>query len=142
MKRRHFIGQLACGTLGGALASGTSLAQTTPTTPLTTAAGKLGLTPLVLMAPRPDGLEAVWAVSKLSRGRLEWQSDDGTKGEAATDAFGFVPQGQKILRVRLAGLQPGRVYRVRSVTVATDGGESETSDWKTFRTLNPAAVET
>ena len=120
MKRRHFLGQLASGARGGALATGTSaLAQTTGVT------DKLVLTPLVMMAPRADGFEAVWAESKLCRGRLEWHSDDGAAGEAATDAFGFVPQGQKILRVRLAGLTPGQSYRVRSFTVATDSGESK-----------------
>ncbi len=137
MKRRYFLGQLASGALGSALVtSNTSFAQSLDRT------AKLTLTPLVLMAPRPDGLEAVWAVGKLSRGRLEWESDDGTSGEAATDPFGFVPQGQKILRVRLEGLKPGKTYRVRSVTVATDTAETETSAWKTFRTLNPAAAET
>ncbi len=138
MKRRLFLGQLAGGALGATLAPGTTALAQTPPGP-----GKLTLTPLVLMAPRSDGLEAVWAVSKLSRGRLEWRSEDGfTSGEASTDAFGFVPQGQKILRVRLEGLKPGQSYRVRAVTVATDGGETETSPWKTFRTLNPTAAET
>lgn len=138
MKRRLFLGQLAGGALGATLAPDTTaLAQTPP------APGKLTLTPLVLMAPRSDGLEAVWAVSRLSRGRLEWQAEDGTtSGEAATDGFGFVPQSQKILRVRLAGLKPGQTYRVRAVTIATDGGETETTPWKTFRTLNPAAADT
>jgi hypothetical protein len=142
MKRRHFLGQLATGAIGGTLATGTpAFAQATATT-ATAAAGKLVQTPLVLMAPRADGFEAVWAVNKLSRGRVEWQSDDGSSGEGATDAFGFVPQGQKILRVRVAGLKPGQTYRVRSVTVATDSDESETSAWKSFRTLDPKAGRT
>lgn len=137
MKRRHFLGQIASGALGGTLAAGTSAwAQGAP------ANKQLVLTPLVLMAPRPDGLEAVWAVSRLCRGRLEWQADDGEAGEAATDGFGFVPQGQKILRVRVGGLRPGKTYRIRSVTVAADGGETETSPWKAFRTLDPAAATT
>jgi predicted phosphodiesterase len=95
------------------------------------------------MAPRPDGLEAVWSVSRLARGRLEWQSADGrAAGAAATDAFGFVPQGKQILRVRLDGLTPGGSYRVRAVTTATDDGASETSPWKEFRPLAPAAPRT
>ncbi|WP_414664470.1 metallophosphoesterase family protein [Horticoccus sp. 23ND18S-11] len=137
MKRRHFLGHLAAGgAIGATFVPTAALAQSPGVT------GQLIRTPLVLMAPRPDGLEAVWAVSRLSRGRLEWQSDDGLSGEAATDTFGFVPQGQSILRVRLAGLKPGLRYRVRSVTTAADNGETETSPWKSFRTLNPNAAET
>lgn len=137
MKRRHFLGQIAGGALGGTVATGTGAwAQAS------VAANSLVLTPLVLMAPRADGFEAVWAVSRLCRGRIEWQADDGGAGEASTDGFGFVPQGQKILRVRAAGLKAGRTYRVRSVTVAADDGETETSPWKTFRTLDPAAATT
>ncbi len=137
MQRRHFLGQLATGAIGGTLATRTpSLAQTAP------ADGRLMATPLVLMAPRADGFEAVWAVRQLARGRIEWQTDAGASGEAASDAFGFVPQGQKILRVRLTGLKPGQTYRVRAVTTATEGGASETTEWKTFRTLDPGAART
>lgn len=137
MKRRSFLGQLATGAVGSTLLTPTAMrAQASD------ASARLVLTPLVLMAPRPDGIEAVWAVGKLSRGRLEWQTDDGRAGEASTDDFGFVPQGRKILRVRLSGLTPGRTYRVRSITTATDGGETEASPWKTFRTLDPAAAAT
>lgn len=139
MKRRHFIGKVAGGAMGAAFVSGTTLAQTAPaSTP-----DRLMRTPLVLMAPRSDGLEAVWAVTTLCRGRLEWQAEDGSSsGVAHTDAFGFVPQGQHILRVRLVGLNPGRAYRVRAITQAADSDATETTDWKTFRTLNPAAAET
>ncbi|MBL9210439.1 MAG: metallophosphoesterase [Opitutaceae bacterium] len=137
MKRRHFLGHLTTGALAGSLvSSATTRAQTAP------AAGRLMLTPMVLMAPRADGCEAVWAVRQLAKGRIEWRTDDGTQGEAASDAFGFVPQGQKILRVRLNGLKSGQTYRVRAVTTATDTGETETTDWKTFRPLNPAAKGT
>ena len=133
MKRRHFLGQLA----GGAFAAGTSTlgADAPPRSGLV-------VTPLVLMAPRRDGIEAVWAVSRLSRGRLEWESTDGSSGIVASDRFGFVPQGHPVLRVRLDGLTPGRSYRVRAVTVAAEDGETEMSPWKSFRTLDPTASET
>jgi predicted phosphodiesterase len=132
MKRRQFIGTLTVGGLGGALAQ-ESIPQTKPV---------LVRTPLVLMAPRVDGVEAVWAVSRLSKGRLEWEAGDGTRGVAGADAFGFVPQGEGVLRVRLSGLEPGTSCRVRSHTVAADDAETITSPWKTFRTLNPLAAET
>ena len=62
----------------------------------------------------------------------------------ATDPFGFVPQDDHVLRVRLAGLAPGTTYRVRAITLPAgpQGQEAEASEWKTFRTLNPAADST
>jgi hypothetical protein len=132
MKRRHFIGALATGGLGTALAREASFAGKSP----------LVRTPLVLMAPRADGLEAVWAVSRLSCGRIECEAEDGTKQLAGADAFGFVPQGENILRVRLTGLKPGTAYRLRAHTIAAGDQETVTSPWKTFRTLDPVAAET
>jgi len=132
MKRRHFIGTLTVSGLGAALAH-EAVSSSKPA---------LVRTPLSLMAPRADGLDAVWAVSRLSRGWLEWDAEDGTKGMAGADAFGFVPQGEGVLRVRLSGLKPGISVRVRSHTVAADDAETVSSPWKTFRTLNPMAAET
>ncbi len=137
VNRREFIGALA--TVG--TVSGTALAQTEekPATP--TATGALTRTPLVLMAPRPDGLEAVWAVTELCKGKLEWESDDGSKGLVGMDQFGFVPQSKDLLRVRLEGLKPGNKYRVRMVTISAADGRTETSEWKTFRTLDPSSAK-
>jgi predicted phosphodiesterase len=137
MKRRHFIGALAATTVSTAWAAETN----SPTTPAVPSL-PLVRTPLVLMAPRADGLEAVWAVNRSSKGRLEWESADGEKGHAGMDAFGFVPQDDGVLRVRLAGLKPGTAYRVRSVTTAADNDETVTSAWKNFRTLNPLGDKT
>ena len=132
MNRRHFIGSLATS------AAGSALAQTQESSPALAALAK---TPLVLMAPRADGVEAVWAVNQLSKGRLEWESDDDSVGVVASDRFGFVPQSDDLLRIRLDGLKPGRSYRVRSITVAAADGKQETSEWKSFRTLNPSATD-
>lgn len=135
MKRRTFIGTLSVAGLGQTLAqSSGSLSTVTKTS--------LIRTPLVLMAPRADGCEAVWAVNRLSRGRIEWEAEDGSSGRAGADTFGFVPQGDNILRVRVSGLAPGKSYRVRSVTQAADNDETQVSAWKSFRTLNPAAAAT
>ncbi len=142
MKRRRFLGHLAAGAVGGTLAAPAAAAAASSPAATASTTGPLVVTPLVLMAPRPDGLEAVWAVSRLCRGRLEWQGEDGTTGMAATDPFGFVPQGAKLLRVRLGGLLPGRAYRVRAVTSATEGDATETTPWKPFRTLDPQGAST
>lgn len=98
--------------------------------------------PLVLMAPRADGIEVVWAVSRHSRAQVELETADGIRRTIACDSFGFVPQGDAVIRVRLDDLAPGATYRVRAVTTATDDEETVTSDWKTFRTLDPAAFST
>lgn len=136
IQRRHFISTVA---VAGA---GTVLAQESPSLPAPAARTPLIRTPLVLMAPRADGIEAVWAVSRLSRGRLEWEAADGTRGSAGSDAFGFVPQSDHVLRVRLSGLKPGVTCRVRSHTTAVDDPETVVSDWKSFCPLNPAAKST
>jgi hypothetical protein len=135
MKRRSFFGTLAAGGIGTVLAQDSSdLGLATDSTLL--------LSPLVLMAPRVDGIEAVWAIKRHGLGRVEWEAEDGSKGEAGADAYGFVPQGE-LLRVRLTGLKPGTSYRVRSRTVEAENRQDPVfSDWKTFRTLNPSSSST
>jgi len=98
--------------------------------------------PLVLMAPRTDGIEAVWAVSRASRAHVEFETADGDRRTIGCDAFGLVPQGDEVIRVRIDDLTPGATYRVRSVTTAIDDEETVTSDWKTFRTLDYMASST
>ncbi|MFE6736479.1 metallophosphoesterase family protein [Microbacterium sp. NPDC057650] len=87
-------------------------------------------TPLSIMAPRPDGFEALWAVSRLSRGRLEWRTSRES-GECRMDRFGMVPQGEEILRVRAAGLPAGAVVEVRAITEAVGGPEDRhVTEWR------------
>ncbi len=132
MKRRHFLGTVASAGASRLLAQETA-GGTKPS---------LVRTPLVLMAPTEHGLEAVWGVNRLSRGLLEWETEAGTQGVAATDSFGLTPQGERVLRVRLDGLPPGTRGRIRSRTTAAVDGESVTSDWKSFRTLDSSASST
>lgn len=117
---------------------GVALAQESQPTPHP----PLVRTPLVIMAPREDGFETIWAVNRLSRGLVEWELPDGSQGTVAADAFGFVPQGEQILRVRVTGLKPGGAYRVRSHTIAADNQEKVTSEWKSVRTLDATADQT
>ena len=135
MKRRDFLGKVAGGTVAGVAGISTAVAQTQPPK-----ASSLVRTPASVMAPRPDGVEIVWAVSQLASGSVEWKSANGESGVAAADRFGFVPQGDEILRVRLAGLKPGTVYQFRAITRASEGTASDTGPWKSFRTLDPTAA--
>jgi hypothetical protein len=136
MNRRHFISTLAT----TAAASSRVKAQDAPAAP--TISAPLTRTPLVLMALRTDGAEAIWAVNQLSKGRLELEMPGGSIKTIAADRFGFVPQSSDVLRIRMDDLKPGQSYRVRAITTAAGSGEQFISDWKSFRTLNPSSTTT
>jgi hypothetical protein len=96
--------------------------------------------PPVVMAPRSDGFELVWGVSRLSRGWLEWKAADGSSGAVGADPFGMVPQGDRVLRVRASGWRPGAELRVRAVTEAVAfPPQRHESDWKPVRLLDEAS---
>lgn len=96
--------------------------------------------PPVVMAPRSDGFEVVWGVSRLSRGWLEWEAADSSHGTVTGDAFGMTAQGDRVLRVRSSGWPAGTSLRVRSVTESVDGpAERHESEWKMVRTLDAAS---
>jgi hypothetical protein len=76
-------------------------------TPNRVVAKKLFVTPAMASAPRADGIEIVWAVSRLACGRVEFRSPGGLVVTAEADDFGFVPQSATVMRVRLDGLSPG-----------------------------------
>ena len=102
----------------------------------TAAAETLVTSPLVISAPRPDGFEAIWAVSRLSRGRLEWRAE-AAGGDARMDAFGMTPQGERVLRVRAEGLPAGAAVQVRAVTESVAApAERHMTPWKTVRLLD------
>lgn len=134
MKRRQFFGTVTSGLLAGTAASSQPARASLPTGAVRT--------PLVLMAPRADGIDAVWAVDRLCKGRLEWESSDGRKGTVSATTYGLVPQSEGVIRMRIAGLAPGVSCRVRAVTRAAGEDGETVSPWKTFRTLDPAAATT
>lgn len=102
----------------------------------------LMVTPAVIMAPRADGVEVVWAVSRLCRGWVEWREEGGPVVKCASDDFGLVPQGDRVMRVRIGGMRSGKRHALRVVVEAADGEKArEESAWKNFRTLDPAGAE-
>ena len=118
------------------------MTATTTTTHETQMTGALVTSPPVVMAPRPDGFEVVWGVSRLSRGWVEWEAADGSRGTVSGDAFGMVPQGARVLRVRVDGLPHGSTLRVRTVTEAVDASSPRhESAWKSVRTLDGASED-
>ena len=102
MKRRSFLTQA---TGSAALLGSTPLveAQTPALIP------DLVLTPPVVMAPRPDGAELVWGVSRHARGIVEVKTGEVIR-RFGGNAFGFSSQGKKVLRVSLDGLTPGQTH--------------------------------
>lgn len=143
MDRRGFVQALAVGA-AGSVTSGGRAAETVSSPAVSLGeTGRLATTPLVLQAPRADGVEALWGVRERCLGRIEWRSVDGASGVVRSDAFGFNPQGTRFLRIRLSGFKPGTVLELRSVTTAVEGSaREEFSEWKRFRTLDPAAPHT
>ncbi len=136
MNRRLFLTGSVTGTVG-AVAFGAEKSEGPPQENKS-----LMLTPAVVMAPRTDGVEVVWAVGRLCRGWLETRQPGGETTKHAADDFGFVPQGDAILRVRVDGLKPGTSYEVRAVVESGDGEKArEETPWKSFRTLDPAATK-
>jgi len=102
----------------------------------------LMVTPAVVMAPRTDGVEVVWAVSRLCCGWVEWREENGQPVKCAADDFGFVPQGDSVMRVRIEGLHAGKNYEVRAIVESIDGEKArEETPWKKLRTLDPVAAE-
>lgn len=144
IERRTFLARLAATAVGGlALPNGAVGAQPTGATGGGGADGPLLLTPAMAWAPRADGIEIVWAVSRLARGRGEFRVPGGPVDTAAADDYGFVPQSANVMRVRVDGLAPGTTYEWRAVVEAIDGeGSREETPWKSFRTLDPAAAGT
>lgn len=94
------------------------------------------------MAPRGDGVEIVWGVSRHARGWIELKVNDQIRRCGGTP-FGFSTQSDRALRVRIDDLQPGTTYAYRVVTEAMgEPVERVESEWREFRTLHPRGGET
>lgn len=139
MKRRLFLTQ-AAGVAG--IANAQPAAQQPVPTPDPAKPESLVLTPPVVMAPRTDGAEIVWGVSRHARGWVEVKHAGEAQRFGGTP-FGFSMQSERALRVRLTGLDEGTKFIYRTVTEAMgEPVEVEASEWREFRTLDAGAKET
>lgn len=135
MKRRLFLTQATTGV--AAIAKAQPVA-----TPAASGPARLVLTPPVVMAPRTDGVEIVWGVSRHARGWVEVKRTGGMQRFGGTP-FGFSSQSERALRVRLSDLESGTKFTYRTVTEAMgEPAAVETSEWREFRTLDTSAEET
>ncbi|QIF00252.1 metallophosphoesterase family protein [Roseimicrobium sp. ORNL1] len=142
MKRRLFLTQAATGVAALSHAAGQAPATPPPSASAAPASPALATTPPVVMAPRADGAEIVWGVSRHARGWVEVKEGNEVK-HFGGNPFGYSTQSTKALRVRLHDLAPGTTYAYRTVTEAmTDPAAREESAWRTLRTLAPTTEET
>ena len=142
MNRRHFLA--AMGVAGAAAWAGRTPAQAeeavasvAPAAPIEAVDG----TPVVY-APTASGATVVWTLKAPARGWVEYGESRQLGRVFRSTGDGFVPHGERVIRARLRGLQPGRRYWWRGVTVPLAGGEPEVSPVYSFRTLDPVAAET
>lgn len=143
MKRRAFFRHTALGTAAWATASSRLPAQAAENSAPASSADPLVSSPPVVMAPRADGVEILWAVPSLSRGWVEYGLTPELGQRAASTPWGLVPHSNAVLRVRLEGLQPGTQYYFRCVTERQDETKPvHRSPVRSFRTLTPQAATT
>ena len=96
--------------------------------------------PPVVMAPRADGFEVVWGVSRLSRGWLEWQAAGRRARRDHGRSVRHGPAGRPGAARARGGFASGAHCRVRAVTEAVAAPrERHESAWKTVRTLDAAS---
>jgi hypothetical protein len=142
MNRREFLTSLS--------ASGLAAAVAGPALAATAAAPVERDTPAVY-APTSDGATILWPVSRASAGWVEYgEAGSSAPGKIARDdGLGFVPHEDRVLRVRLSGLQPGQRYWFKThtrpvVTKKYVAAEIPVTSSKAYglRTLNPAAATT
>jgi hypothetical protein len=145
MNRRKFLA-----TLGGASAAAVtaeSSLKADSTTDTTNQNGAIATARLMdgtpaVYAPTATGATIVWTLNTPARGVVEYGESADLGQVYRSDAFGFVPNGERFIKVKLRGLKPGVRYWWRTVTVLLSGGDPEISPVYSFRTLDPAAAET
>lgn len=104
-------------------------------------------TPPVLQHPTGDGVTVFWSVGGPSTGWIEYGETEALGRKAQPQRDGLFPFDSKVLRIRIDGLKPGRLYHYRTVTVpvffktatSIHRGAPVASKVHTFRTLDPAA---
>jgi hypothetical protein len=145
MNRRTFLATL--GVAGAAAVAGESSLKAEGTTETTNQNGGIATARLTdgtpaVYAPTATGATIVWTLNTPARGVVEYGESPELGQVYRSDGFGFVPHGERVMKVRLRGLKPGVRYWWRTVTVLLSGGDPEISPVYSFRTLDPAAAET
>ncbi len=108
-----------------------------------------GITPPVLQAISETGVTVFWTTSAPATGWVEYGETPALGQVARGEVDGLLPYDERVLCVRLSGLQSGRVYHYRVQTAAFDfthpysvgRGAAQPGPIFEFRTLDAGASE-
>lgn len=142
MERRQFIQISAVGSvLGSAL---TASAQESKDKKKAEEPKGLVIGKPAVMAPREDGVEIVWRVSKLAKGYVEYGKTKELGMVKRGDDWGIRPAGKEVIRVRLDGCERGTEYFYRIVTEDFNSKtpKREEGEIRSFRTLDASKDST
>lgn len=104
----------------------------------------------VVSGPAPESLSILQAINGPASGYLELAIGSGDFQRIDAEAIGLLPYEKEVLKFTLPPLPPNQEIRYRIVARKIEftnaykisQGEVETTEVKTFRTLNPAAEST
>jgi len=109
----------------------------------------------VVSGPAADAITILQPVQRLTTGRLEFAVEDGPWQRVDGDEAGLMPMSEHVLKFRLPSLPPGKAVKYRVVARSAGWvkvrqfyhgefkvGASQTSEERSFRTLDPAAAST
>jgi predicted phosphodiesterase len=150
MNRRELLkagGAVAVGTVAGGAATTPGAAAPAPKADPATAPAVLLTSAPVLTARGPGDVDVLVGVSRLATGWVEYGPDETLGTTVRTDTAGQRMLSDRLLRVTLAGLAPGRTYFYRVCVQEVDfagpykvkPGEVVRTPVRSFRTLDPSA---
>jgi predicted phosphodiesterase len=151
MQRREFLKTSALASLAASAVSVEALAQPkrNPPKPKAPPPPVSGITPPVLQSVSETGVTVFWTTTSAATGWVEYGETAELGQVARGEIDGLLPYDERVLRVRLTGLKPGRRYHYRVQTAAFDfthpysvgRGAAQPSPVYQFKTLNAGAAD-
>ena len=142
MNRRHFLSTLgAAGSVALATPVDQAMGQSTNAQESLSTISTVDGTPAVY-ALTDSCATILWTLNTAARGWIEYGESRELGQLFRSDAFGFVPHHERVIKIRLMNLKPGIRYYWRTITAPLAGGEQVASPIYSFKTLNPGAEET
>jgi hypothetical protein len=144
MQRRQFI--TAIGALGATAAAGIQpRLNAAPDAPKPADDGPLLAGTPAVFAPSPSGFTVTLPVRRAAAAWVEYGETKDLGLRAGCDPFGFVPQDDTAVKIRVSGLKPGTRYHWRATLRPNgdlDPAAEIRTDTYTAKTLDPAAAST
>src|SRR5262249_13307034 len=119
--RRSFLGAAVLGSGGAALVAQETWQSKTPAPKPAEGPFRFTCAP-VLTSPAPDGVTVIWATSDTATGWVEYGETEKLGRLARGSRQGLLPYVERIMKIRIEGLEPGvrYHYRVRSEQTSYD----------------------